>query len=224
MSFDFDALAAVVRKVDVAQQGPAAAPRFDRETFLALGKAAERFEARTDSFAQGKAEICRDLAAKLDRYGSFASDKQADFARKLIEWSLPRAAKNDAFPQPALTPRPNTWAAIQSFSRVTIGRVKFAKKNAEPLWWILFGDDHACVGKITAEGATGFARKIRDAGLDAAEIKAALDEIERDPKAAIAAHGIATGSCGCCGRELTDPESIAVGIGPICIEKLGGGF
>ena len=221
---NLDALAAFVAKHDPAKQGPAAAPRHDHQTFVDLMEAGKRFDQRTDAFAAGKGEICRDLAHKLARYGSFVSAKQADFARKLIEWSQPRAPKSDAFQQPALTPRPNTWAAIQNFSRVTIGRVKFSKKNAEPLWWILFGDEHACVGKITAEGATGFARKIRDAGLDAAEIKAALDEIERDPKAAIAAHGIATGSCGCCGRELTDPESIALGIGPICIEKIGGGF
>lgn len=36
--------------------------------------------------------------------------------------------------------------------------------------------------------------------------------------------GFAVGSCGCCGRELTDPESIRQGIGPICADKFGGGF
>lgn len=225
MSFDIDALAAHVAKHDPARQGPAAAPQYDHLTFDALMASAKRFDARSDNFAQGKGATCRDLATKLARYGSFASAKQADFARKLIEWSQPRAPKNDAFKQPELTPRPNTWAAIQHFARVTIGRVKFSKKHEEQRWWILFGDDEQpLVGVVTAEGARGFARKIRDAGLDAAEIKAALDEIERDPLAAIKAHGIATGSCGCCGRELTDPESIRQGIGPICADKFGGGF
>jgi hypothetical protein len=34
--------------------------------------------------------------------------------------------------------------------------------------------------------------------------------------------GHQTGTCCICGRELTNPESISMGIGPICIEK--GGF
>lgn len=30
------------------------------------------------------------------------------------------------------------------------------------------------------------------------------------------------GSCGLCGRPLTTPESVALGIGPVCIDRLGG--
>ena len=33
--------------------------------------------------------------------------------------------------------------------------------------------------------------------------------------------GHQTGVCCICGRELTDPNSIAMGIGPICVEKCG---
>lgn len=32
---------------------------------------------------------------------------------------------------------------------------------------------------------------------------------------------IHAGRCGCCSRELTDPESIAIGLGPECRKKLG---
>lgn len=31
------------------------------------------------------------------------------------------------------------------------------------------------------------------------------------------------GTCALCGRPLTTPESVALGIGPVCLEKLGGG-
>lgn len=44
-------------------------------------------------------------------------------------------------------------------------------------------------------------------------------EIARDPMAAAVLSGKETGTCSCCGRELTDPVSIANGIGPICAEK-----
>jgi hypothetical protein len=29
-----------------------------------------------------------------------------------------------------------------------------------------------------------------------------------------------SGRCGCCGRELTSPDSVAIGIGPECLKKL----
>lgn len=35
------------------------------------------------------------------------------------------------------------------------------------------------------------------------------------------AYGHAVGSCGICGRALTDPESIAAGVGPVCSGKRG---
>lgn len=42
-----------------------------------------------------------------------------------------------------------------------------------------------------------------------------------DPLAAAVRFGRVTGSCSCCGRTLTDPDSIARGIGPICAERWG---
>jgi hypothetical protein len=43
--------------------------------------------------------------------------------------------------------------------------------------------------------------------------------IAADPLKAAEAHGLRFSHCSCCGRELTNPESIARGIGPICAEK-----
>jgi hypothetical protein len=58
-----------------------------------LRLAAQRFDERRDRFAIGKADICLDIARKVERFGSFASDKQHEFALKLIAWSLPRGRK-----------------------------------------------------------------------------------------------------------------------------------
>ncbi len=52
-----------------------------------------------------------------------------------------------------------------------------------------------------------------------AEGAAMLAEIEADPKAASIAYGKATGSCGICSKTLTNPDSIAAGIGPVCAGK-----
>lgn len=45
--------------------------------------------------------------------------------------------------------------------------------------------------------------------------------IAADPKGEAIRHGQRTGTCSCCGRELTKHASIEAGIGPICAEKWG---
>ncbi len=200
------------------------APAVDGPTVDDLRAAAQRLEGRSDDFGVSMHDAAVDMAAKLARFGRYASAKQADFARRICEqYSMPRQSRQDA-PQEGLerSPRPKTWAALQGFSKVTVGTLGFSKKNGEELWWITYDD--ALVGLIDATGAKGFDKKIREAGLRPAAIKDALDAFEADPVRAITEHGLRTGHCGCCGRELTDQESIARGIGPICAEKLGGGF
>lgn len=194
-----------------------------REAARAFGERARLAAARGrhDDFAERHVDVATDLANKVARYGSFASEAQEAYARKVIGWSQPKpqADAPAAAPKAAATALPNILSAVQHFARVRVGEIAFAKKNAEPLWWIKSGE--ALVGKLTAEGAALFPRRIADAGLSREALIRSIEEIEADPVGAIKAHGIATGSCGCCGRELTDPESIAIGIGPICLAKLG---
>jgi hypothetical protein len=54
-----------------------------------------------------------------------------------------------------------------------------------------------------------------------ADTLAKLVEIAKDPTGIAVKYGRITGSCGCCGRELTKQESIDRGIGPICADKWG---
>lgn len=51
------------------------------------------------------------------------------------------------------------------------------------------------------------------------EDAATLLRIAENPAEVAKAYGIRTGICSCCGRELTDPSSIAAGIGPVCATK-----
>lgn len=48
----------------------------------------------------------------------------------------------------------------------------------------------------------------------------ALRRLSFDTDATLTAYGKLTGRCGMCGLELTNPESIERGIGPICLGKL----
>lgn len=94
---------------------------------------------------------------------------------------------------------------------LVISHAKAASKNAGALY-VKSGDVY--LGKI-AEGRFIRSRDCRD------DQEAALITAAEDPKAAAIAYGRLTGSCACCGRELTDPKSIELGIGPICADKWG---
>jgi hypothetical protein len=48
-----------------------------------------------------------------------------------------------------------------------------------------------------------------------------VQSVAADPYAAAKLYGQNTGTCSCCARELTNPLSIELGIGPICREKFG---
>lgn len=90
-------------------------------------------------------------------------------------------------------------------------------KNGEALQWV--GDhrqwpDQTNYGRISGDRFMP-RRDCPDA------ILKALAEIDADPAAAAKVYGKKTGSCCCCGAELTDPVSIANGIGPICAENYG---
>ncbi|MFM0608651.1 DUF6011 domain-containing protein [Paraburkholderia sediminicola] len=70
------------------------------------------------------------------------------------------------------------------------------------------------LGKI-ADGQFHAARECTEAQ------RAAIVAVCADPKKAAVAFGQETGRCSCCGLELTNPESIANSIGPICVGRYG---
>jgi hypothetical protein len=94
---------------------------------------------------------------------------------------------------------------------LTISRAPDSGKNAGSLYVKTAGADEY-QGKIT----DGTFKPSHGA---APSTTSALTAIAADPQDAAVRYGRETGSCGCCGRELTDPKSIAAGIGPICSEN-----
>jgi hypothetical protein len=58
----------------------------------------------------------------------------------------------------------------------------------------------------------------RDCTAEAAE---RIVAVSSDPKQAAVAYGMKFGACSVCGRQLTDSDSVARGIGPICAENYG---
>lgn len=68
------------------------------------------------------------------------------------------------------------------------------------------------LGKVTRSGCDS---RLSDT------VKETIMSVASDPLNAAIRYGKVSGSCSCCGRELTDPRSIEAGIGPICAEKFG---
>lgn len=175
-------------------------------------------------------DFARSLLAGFERYGGF-TDRQRPYAERL-GWSAPEAvvAASPApvadGPAPVANPPPAAPPA-PSFPRVAglFGEGKFARfrgqglalrvKNDMSRVWIKDREDARVLGWL--EMPTGQAR-----GRFLAEALPELEKIEADPMGYAKEQGLLTGQCACCGRALTDPESISIGIGPICLGKLGG--
>ena len=89
-------------------------------------------------------------------------------------------------------------------------RLSLAPATGKNAGSIYVKDNGNYAGKITPAGKFLAIREAR------AEIASELQALAADPLAALSAHGHATGNCSCCGRPLSNPESVRLGIGPIC--------
>ena len=199
-----------------APQAPA--PQAAGITPEALRAAAAQFKTKGNT---AKADVCLDMAAKLDRFGSFVSDKQAGFAKSLIVWSIETTAQAPAAPvkAPALPP-PTYPTLVAAFgpgrlAKLDLGRLVLSLKNDGSAIWVKF--DNRIVGRLDTASNVCALWPSKFLESDSATIIGTwLNELERDPQEAAKDYGRLTGKCCVCSRMLTDPVSIEAGIGPIC--------
>jgi hypothetical protein len=152
------------------------------------------------------------LVAQYDRKG-YLSDKQMYWAKKI-------AGENNNKETIDLTPIKNM------FENARHAGFKRAKYRAEGITLSLAGNNSRNVGAIYVKDFDGnYLGKVQDnmfhpvyMGEKAIE---PLKIIAQNPLNAAIKYGQQTGQCACCGRELTNSESIKLGIGPICKEKFG---
>ena len=93
--------------------------------------------------------------------------------------------------------------------------LSLAKPHSANAGWVYAKRGDTYLGKISPEGKW---RPVREA-TTADEV--ALVAIAADPLQAALAYAKETKACACCGILLTDPVSVARGIGPICKDKWG---
>lgn len=170
-----------------------------------------------------------DMLAALLKYGHLTERQEAavrNATAKSIErkaqWAAEKAKREEGAATLSLAKiRAGFDSALKHLKRpkLRIADVQFSLapasgRNAGCIYVVRASDD-TYLGKITPE----------DKFLTSRDCTAADSEtvarVAADPAAAATAHGHAYGQCSCCGRELTNPESIARGIGPICAERWG---
>jgi hypothetical protein len=149
------------------------------------------------------------LAQAIDRYG-YLTDKQIAAAVKMrAAGERPASRVVDLAPIRAMFER----AVANGYKRPTyraaglvLNRAPDTGKNPGALYIKNKAGEY--LGKIVGTTYSG-------------KPAPGLDEIAADPKGAAVKYGMESGTCSCCGRELSNKESIALGIGPICRDKWG---
>lgn len=165
-----------------------------------------------------------EMRAKLEKYGSLF-DSSIEFANRMIEKrELARitaieekASREIAAQEVNTTALETAFAKAAASNRRTalwIGSVRIKPATKKPgVLYVVDKDAELYLGKV--EGGRFVPSR------DGREREAEMLKILQDPKAAAIEHGKLTGACAVCSRTLTDADSIAAGIGPICSTKMG---
>lgn len=187
----------------------------------------ESFEARHPQIAAwwtnsnfGFAVSLREQAA---RKGDL-SEKQVSAAYRCIE-SFRRACEAKA-EREATAPKASVDELKAAFDRARAAGLKRPRLTLQGFTITRAPDTGANAGALYVKDGGVYLGKFfggvfsrsRDCDQDTAERLAA---IANDPRAAALAHGKETGICAVCSRTLTDAQSVARGIGPICASKFG---
>lgn len=177
-----------------------------------------------------RSNFARSMCEAIKQYGSWTDNQLAAIRRFMAEDAIykeAREAEAAKAPQLAGTGFERMLAAFASarasglkYPKLRVGEFTFAlasersQYNGKALF--VKHAEHGYMGRIELATARFF--KSRDCGPDE---ERSIGVVCSDPLAAAVLHGKQTGHCACCGLELTNEESVRLGIGPICREKWG---
>tara|TARA_R110002050_G_scaffold214146_3_gene350369 strand:+ start:407 stop:1246 length:840 start_codon:yes stop_codon:yes gene_type:complete len=162
------------------------------------------------------------------KYGSL-TEGQIKFARLILAGQAERDAKRaaaDAAPKAKV----DLARVEEIFSNAKTAGKKSPKLRLDGMVLSLAGANSKNAGAIYVKAGSDYEaeyygkvmsgefHKMRSAP---DSITTALQALAADPLSSAVAYGRTTGTCACCGRELTNKESIDRGIGPICAENWG---
>jgi hypothetical protein len=200
-------------------------------TMIQMREAAMRFQLRHDSFAAGKEQTLRDMIAYVEKNGRFASEKQAEYAAKLVTWSQPRAAAETVAVNGTAISRVRGLFNTAKSRGLKHPKIRLQTAEGEKLVIGEAGPNSRYAGALMlTDGAPFGSNKwygriegsaLTPSGQMTDGIKALLTALGDDPARTAEAYGRLTGNCCFCARALTDGRSVAMGYGPVCAEKFG---
>ena len=173
-------------------------------------------------------EFAGSMLEALTKYGHLTERQMATVARLTVAAAGRKAARAIERAQAAEAAPALTVPAIEaSFTKAKAAGIKFPKLRLDTFVFSPASATSNNAGAVyVKEGDTYLGKvlggrflKVRDCTEEqAGRIVAAAT----NPEAAAIAYGKQFGKCSVCARELSDPESVARGIGPICAEKYFG--
>ena len=172
-------------------------------------------------------EFAVSLRAALEKYGSLTEGQLGAAYRcieKLHDIKEARAAADAARAENA--PEVASERLLEAFQTAKANGLKWPKLRFGGVVISKAGDTSKNPGALYVKDGGEYVGKVvagkflctRECPGD---VQAKVVAVINDPAGAAKLSGLQTGSCSCCGRELTDSESVAAGIGPICAQKWG---
>lgn len=151
------------------------------------------------------------------------SEGQVSKVREIIA----KQAEKAAAPK-VEAPKVNAGAIEEAFARAKEQGIKKPKMNLDKFKFSLAPDHGRNPGALYVCGRDGmYLGMIKGGSLNlnrhGEPFKAEVIAVMEDPKSAAIAYGKKFGECCICSRELSDPVSVEMGIGPICAGRMGWG-
>jgi hypothetical protein len=141
--------------------------------------------------------------------------RRSDSVKDQPTWTMPSGRYAIYFPGADDTPGAYSYVDRQDLAKPSYGQWQFyaVDKPTEGRW-----KGYTFIKRLIGGSQDGGYRKV-DMTKESRE--AVLKAIEGDYKKAMLDFGLQSGSCGHCGRALSNKESLERGIGPICAGKMG---
>jgi hypothetical protein len=164
-------------------------------------------------------DFAQSLLESLRRWGGLTTGQTLAVQRILAKRQV-QAERHAAAPAVSLDP------VEQAFNKAKAAGIQRPKLRLENFTFSPAPVTGKNAGAIYVKEGEAYLGKVINGRLFAAfnctpEQEKRIAEVSRDPLNAAIAFGKKFGKCSVCARTLTDAESIARGIGPICAERFG---
>jgi hypothetical protein len=174
-------------------------------------------------------EFARSMLDALNKYGHLTEKQMATVQRLTVQDAERQAQRIAEQAVRAETAPVLSVEAIEvAFNTAKQAGIKYPKLRLDSFMFSPAGENSKNAGAIyiKSKGDGVYLGKVmggrlftsRDCTTEAAE---RITAVASDPKQAAIAYGMEFGSCSICARQLTDSDSVARGIGPICAENYG---